>query len=298
MRLWRATKTLGCGTLRDGVYLLPFQIELEYKLKSLADEARQEGGCGWLLRIDALASDASFSALFDRRDDYEGLCRTLDESITAINGHSPVEVARRMRKLRRELEAIRAIDYFPSRTSADAEAAWLRYVQAAEAAMSVGEPQATMGNVPQLELREYRGRRWATRKRMWVDRVASAWLIQRFIDTEAEFIWLDAPGDCGKDVLGFDFDGALFTHVGDLVTFEVLLSSFGLTQDPGLARLGAMVRKLDAGGGYVPEAMGFEALMHGARKRGLSDEQLLREIGYTLDSLYAHFAAEHEKEDQ
>ena len=59
-----------------------------------------------------------------------------------------------------------------------------------------------------------------------VDRVASAWLIHRFIDARARFIWLAAPADCPVDALGFDFDGATFTHVGERVTFEVLLASF------------------------------------------------------------------------
>ncbi|MES2317070.1 MAG: hypothetical protein V4631_06205 [Pseudomonadota bacterium] len=59
-----------------------------------------------------------------------------------------------------------------------------------------------------------------------------------------------------------------------------------------------MVRNLDAGGGYVPEAIGFEAPMHGARKRGLTDDQLLSNMGAVLDSLHAHFAGNDEKDAQ
>ncbi|MNS90388.1 Chromate resistance exported protein [compost metagenome] len=121
--------------------------------------------------------------------------------------------------------------------------------------------------------------------------MASAWLIQRFIDPHARFLWLESPADCPDDALGFDFDGATFTHVGERVSFEVLLASFGLESDRGLSRLGTMVHALDIGGISVPEASGFEAMLAGARGRLKDDDALLAEIGTVLDSLYAHFAA-------
>ena len=79
---------------------------------------------------------------------------------------------------------------------------------------------------------------WATRQRVWVDRVASAWLIRRFIDPDARFLWLTTPQDCPADAIGFDFDGAAFTHTGHRVTFEVFVASFDLGADrpwPGWA---------------------------------------------------------------
>ena len=136
------------------------------------------------------------------------------------------------------------------------------------------------------------GRTWATRRRLWVDRVASAWLIRRFIDRDARFQWLAKPSDCPKRALGFDFDGATFTHVGDRVTFETLMASFGLEDDAALARLAAMVHLLDVGGEPVPEAKGFEAVMAGARERLPDDDALLAEISGVLDSLYLHFERE------
>jgi hypothetical protein len=142
-----------------------------------------------------------------------------------------------------------------------------------------------------LSLEEYQGRTWATRQRLWVDRVASAWLIRRFIDGQARFLWLESLGDCPVDALGFDFDGAAFSHVGDRVTFEVLAASFGLEAEPGMLGLGAMVHVLDIGGTAVPEAAGFEAVMTGAKRRGLSDDALLTEMSPVLDSLLEHFAA-------
>ena len=123
----------------------------------------------------------------------------------------------------------------------------------------------------------------------WVDRVASAWLIRRFIDREACFLWLAAPSDCPQDALGFDFDGAAFTHVGERVTFETLLAAFGLEGDAALRRLAALVHQLDIGGDPVPEASGFEAVLAGARERLADDDALLAEMSGTLDSLYAYF---------
>ncbi|MBK7591503.1 MAG: chromate resistance protein [Betaproteobacteria bacterium] len=82
---------------------------------------------------------------------------------------------------------------------------------------------------------------WATRKRPWIDRLASAWLISRHIDPKAQFVWLEKPEDCRPYMLGFDFNGAAFTHVGRRVTFETLLESFGLDGDPALRRMAAIV---------------------------------------------------------
>jgi hypothetical protein len=122
--------------------------------------------------------------------------------------------------------------------------------------------------------------------------MASAWLIRRFIDPAARFRWLTRPADCPKRALGFDFDGATFTHVGDLVTFETLMASFGLGDDPGLRRLATVVHALDIGGEPVAEAHGLEAVMAGARERIDDDDLLLAEMSNVLDSLHAHFLAE------
>jgi hypothetical protein len=126
---------------------------------------------------------------------------------------------------------------------------------------------------------------------MWVDRVASAWLIRRFIDTDARFLWLTSPDACPEGALGFDFDGAAFTHIGERVTFEVLLASFGLENDPALRRLGEIVHALDVGGPAAPEAVGFEAVMAGTRQRVGNDDQLLEQMSPVLDALHTHFAA-------
>ena len=294
MRIWRALKSLGCMALRDGAYLLPEGTEREQALQELADECTREGGSAWLMTVLARSSDeaGAYRQLFDRTEDFADLRRNWKESNRTLASLGVPELARLQRKLQRDYDAVRAIDFFPGEASMEAEAAWTDLSNRIEAVLSPDEPHQTKGGIPRLDASKYQGRTWATRRRLWVDRVASAWLIRRFIDSDARFRWLAKPSDCPKSVLGFDFDGATFTHVGDRVTFETLMASFGLQEDLALLRLASIVHALDVGGEPVPEATGFEAVMSGARERLIDDDALLAEMSSVLDSLYAHFQRE------
>jgi len=294
MRIWRALKSLGCMALRDGAYLLPEGTEREQALQELADECTREGGSAWLMTVRARSSDEAdaYRQLFDRTEDFADLRRNWKESNRTLASLGGPELARLQRKLQRDYDAVRAIDFFPGEASMEAEAAWTDLSNRIEAVLSPDEPHQTKGGIPRLDASKYQGRTWATRRRLWVDRVASAWLIRRFIDSDARFRWLAKPSDCPKSALGFDFDGATFTHVGDRVTFETLMASFGLQEDLALLRLASIVHALDVGGEPVPEATGFEAVMSGARERLTDDDALLAEMGCVLDSLYAHFQRE------
>lgn len=291
MRVWRALKSLGCMALRDGAYLLPAGEEREQALRELGDECTREGGVSWLMAVQPRSSgdEQAYRQLFDRTDDYAELRRGWKEANRGLNALSASELARLQRRLQREFDAVRSIDFFPGDAAAEALAAWTDLDRRISQLLSPDEPHEIAAGIARLDVREYRGRTWATRRRMWVDRVASAWLIRRFIDPDARFRWLERPSDCPQSALGFDFDGATFTHVGERVTFETLLASFGLEEDAGLLRLGALVHQLDVGGEPVPEAAGFEAVMAGARERLDSDDALLAEMTPVLDSLHAHF---------
>jgi hypothetical protein len=294
MRLWRAIKALGCVPLRDGAYLLPNGNEHGAALAQLAEQTNNEGGQAWVVDVLARSAedDASFTTLFDRSQDYTELTSRLSLARKLLATQTPAEVVKTVKRLRKELDNLQRIDFFSNNASISAEAAWSDFEEAANAVLSPGEPHAEERAIPRLRARDYQGRTWATRRHLWVDRVASAWLIQRFIDRKADFLWLDSPADCPKSALGFDFDEATFTHIGDKVTFEVLLASFGLEDDQGLAKLGSLVHALDVGGPSTPEAIGFEAIMSGARSRLNDDDALLSEIGTVLDSLYTHFSKE------
>ena len=260
MRAWRALKAKGCAVLRDGIYLLPHTAEREDMLRELAGSIDEAGGTAHLLRAQSLnaSQEADFRALFDRNGEYTTFVASLGTARKTLGGQAPAEVTRLLRRLRKDYEAIRTIDYFPGAASTDAEVAWEDFLALADTVLSPGEPHAAERAIRPLQRDEYQARTWATRQRLWVDRVASAWLVRRFIDPKARFLWLATPGACPPDALGFDFDGAVFTHVGDRVTFEVLVVSFGLDEDAALLRLGEMVHALDVGGPPVPEAIGFQ----------------------------------------
>ncbi len=292
MRIWRNLKALGCGSLRDGAYLLPFGEVQQQALQDLSEETLREGGSAWLLHVWAQTEDENlaFQALFDRSGEYATWLQTLADARPGLGNLKPQEITKLLRKMRREYEAFKSIDYFPGDGINTVDAAWMDFMQAAEGLLSVGEPQAVQTAIKALVIDDYQGRSWATRQHLWVDRVACAWLIRRFIDRQARFVWLESVKDCPPGALGFDFDGAAFTHVGDRVSFEVLLASFGLEADRGLQRLGAMVHVLDIGNGYVPEASGFEAMLAGARQNARDDDDLLDKISVVLDALYQHFS--------
>jgi hypothetical protein len=173
-----------------------------------------------------------------------------------------------LQQVRREYEAIVAIDYFPGPAQAQSAQALAEAEAAVTRHFSPDEPQPLHTGIRHLERTADGGKVWATRQRVWVDRVASAWLIRRFIDPEAHFLWVQTPQDCPADAIGFDFDGAAFTHTGQRVTFEVFVASFDLETDPALARQGVLVHTLDVGGVPVPEAAGFEAILTGVRASG------------------------------
>ena len=121
--------------------------------------------------------------------------------------------------------------------------------------------------------------------------MASAWLIKRFIDRKARFAWIEKPKARPRGALGFDFDGADFTHVGNRVTFEVLLASFGLDDDPALNQLAVMIHYLDIGGIPVADAKGVEMILKGARDSARSDDELVVTAARVFDHMYSAFQA-------
>jgi hypothetical protein len=193
-------------------------------------------------------------------------------------------------RLRKDFEIVAMLGYFPNTAREQVASVLVDLEQAISERLSPGEPRAVQRRIKLLQRQDYQGRIWATRQRPWIDRFASAWLIRRFIDAEARFIWLEMPEDCPSEALGFDFDGAAFTHTGAKVTFEVLLASFGLTEDTALSRIGVLVHFLDVGGIPVPEAAGLETLIGGMRQRWTDDDELLAETENIFDAFYQAFS--------
>src|SRR5262249_2646288 len=137
----------------------------------------------------------------------------------------------------------------------------------------------------------YRGRTWVTRKGIFVDRIASAWLIRRFIDPDAKLKFVVGKGYqplAGE--LRFDMFDAEFTHVGDRCTFEVLLERMAL-EDPALHAIGEVVHDIDLKDGKFgrPQAAGLETLLAGLALRAKNDEERLARGSAIFDDLYEVF---------
>jgi hypothetical protein len=292
MRVWRALKAMGAAVLRDGVYVLPQRPDLEDGLAKLAVEIDQAAGSAHVLRVEARDPDqaGTLRGLFDRTKDYAELAREIAGVRAAASTQDPVALRRQMRTARRQFEALVAIDFFPGPARAQVEAALAEAEAAAAEILEPGEPRAARGPIPRVDRAHYRKRVWATRKAPWVDRLACGWLIKRRIDPAASFVWLETPADLPKQAVGYDFDGAPFTHVDNRVTFEVMLGSFGLDGDPALAKLAEVVHYLDVGGLPVSDAPGIGTMLAGARHRSRSDDELLKLAIAVFDLAYAAYA--------
>ena len=287
LRIWRALKALGCVALRDGAYLLP--LEQSALLEELATEAIQHGGNASVLALSPRDEKQQLELLakFDRAEAFSAWQQTARGLSAELDRLSETEARRRARNLADALQGLQRIDYYPgaAATHAQAELAVLR--RAIDLRFSRGEPQGIQGDVPRLDVARFQRKRWATRARPWVDRLASAWLIRRFIDQQARFVWLDNTPRAPRGAVGFDFDGATFTHVGNRVTFEVLVASFALDQDARIAPIAAAVHYLDAGGIAVPQAAGLEAVLAGLREIHSNDDDLVQAAAAVFDALYA-----------
>jgi hypothetical protein len=267
-------------------------------LEEQGTEIKAAGGLVQLLSFDGESTqqNAELVALFDRTEQYADAIQRLDALKKAIAKLSESEARQRLAGIAREVAGVVARDFFPGEPRKQMEGALGDAELALNARFAPDEPHAARRKIQSHDRKDYRGRTWATREHLWIDRVASAWLIRRFIDPKAKFLWLKRVKDCPETALGFDFDGAEFTHVDSKVTFEVLLASFNLEQDPGLARLGALVHHLDVGGIPIAEGPGFAAIMAGSRSLQQDDDALLKAMIPVLDSLYAGYAAANRNE--
>jgi hypothetical protein len=291
MRVWRALKDTGCGVLRDGVYVLPDGATGAKALPAIENDIRAAGGFAMTVGLQLKASQGSaVRKLFDRGADYGALMTKIRAARKALPrlGHRKAQTA--VQRLERSFERLAEIDFFPGQAKRQAAHALAELKQGLREAYTRGEPRAAKKHLRLVDPTKYRKRVWATRQHPWVDRLASAWLIKRFIDREARFAWIERPRQRPRAAVGFDFDGADFTHVGNWVTFEVLLASFGLDHDPALAALGAAVHFLDVGGVPVPDAKGVETLLRGIKQKARSDDALLAEAMRIFDHFYSAYA--------
>lgn len=275
MRVLRRLESLGAAAMREGAYLLPHSPANRRSLEALADYVLRCAGQAHVLHVAAssAAQDEAFKRLFDRTARYEHLVKAVEGLRTSLGKADPSAMSRALHKQRRELEAIAALDFFPTPAREQAE----RVLAAADAAVK----KLLFGQAAGLL-----GRTWATRKPLWADRLASAWLVRRFVDAQAKLVWLDESQDPPEGAVGFAFDGAHFACTEARVAYEELLVQLKLGGNAALARIGGLVHYLELKGNPVAEAAGVQTLLQGALRRARSEDELLAEAEKTFDLLY------------
>jgi hypothetical protein len=291
MRVWRALKNTGCGVLRDGVYVLPVDAPRAPALVEAESAVRAAGGFAMTveLHIKTAAQLEHVRKLFDRGKEYGALVEKISAAKRALQRLGKRKADTLVQRLRRSFDELAEIDYFPGEAHLQAKEALAGLEGETRRLFSHGEPHPARGKVRRLDPVKYRNRTWATRKGLWVDRLASAWLIKRFIDRSAKFVWIERPRDRPRGAIGFDFDGAEFTHIDSRVTFETLLASFGLADDPALAAIGDAVHFLDIGGIPVADAKGLETMLKGIKGTARSDDDMSVAANKVFDLFYSAY---------
>jgi hypothetical protein len=283
MRVLRTLESLGAGVVREGVYLLPDTPANRQALEALSQYIAKSAGVAHVLQVAAASNEQqrTFQRMFDRSARYGELIKNV-ESLRVGFGHSdPSAIASVLHKQRREFETIVALDFFPNEMRRRAEKVLAETDAAVRKLMFPGHTQTGVGPGERLTQRT-----WVTRKPLWADRLACAWLIRRFVDPEATLVWLEKAQEPPPGALGFAFEGAHFTSGEARVTYEEMLARLDLAKNPALAKIGSIVHFLEGRGTPVPEAAGVQTLLQGALRRAGGDAELLGEVEKTFDLLY------------
>jgi len=280
VKTWRRLQQIGAVPTRNSVYVLPNTDQCREDFEWLRTEIIALGGDATVFSADAVSPGAGedIVATFQRtRDaDYRDLRKEADKLLKSARGKRAAArpgastLDRTVRSLRERFAAIERNDFFKAsaRDSADSSIAALER-------LTSGRPRPTPNEAPALAAADFRERRWVTRPRPGVDRMASAWLIRRFIDPNATFGFVDEPA--GTDV-PFDMYAGEFSHQGPLCTYEVLAQRFGLTASPAVERIGRIVHDLDMHDTRYgcAEAPAVSRLVEGLRQLHADDHALLR----------------------
>ena len=296
VKIWRRLQGMGAVAVKGAVYALPLDDQTQEDFRWLVREIVGSGGEASLCEarfVDGL-SDQQVRALFDaaRDADYEAI-RNEAVALTTELATQPErrgEGTRQLARLRRQLSQIAGIDFFGANRREAAEAA----LSALDAALAGPEPKGEREEsmITSEPLGRLQGRTWVTREGVHVDRIASAWLIRRFIDPEARFAFAVGKDRAPRpEEIRFDMYEAEFTHEGDRCTFEVLLGRVGLGE-PALQAIGEIVHDIDLKDGKFgrEETAGVAGLIGGIVLAHADDEERLARGAAVLDDLYAYFA--------
>lgn len=288
VRVWRRLRSLGAVPLKRTAYLLPDTPERYEDFQWLAQEIQRDGGDATLIRvrqIENVSPEDVLRLFHEPRDhDYKQLATRYRKVLQGLDRKSAAKnrrVQEELPRLAKEHQRIRDVDFFDA--PGGAEVRRLEEV----IAMRTRRPEPVRREErPTLDLTKARGRRWVTRPRPHIDRIASAWLIKRFIDPQAEFVFAP-PAEFPKDAIPFDAPGVELSHQGEDCTFETLIKTARL-RDRRLARLAEIVHEADLRDGKYPHevARGIDVAIRALLAASPDDHQVLANGMMLFEGLY------------
>jgi hypothetical protein len=288
--VWRRLRRLGAVSPTAGVHVLPAREECVEAFQWLAQEVQQAKGEALVLyveRFEGLA-DAQLIELFRqaRAAEYAAVqaqAAKLERRLAReLKPRERSRVRDLLGRLRRRHAEIARVDFF------DAPEGVAVVSQLARLEQALSSTDAASPAISPAAVAAYRGRRWVTRPRPHVDRLACIWLIRRFIDPAAVVRYSHTPE---PEEVAFDMRDAEFGHRGQLCTFEAMLAAFQL-DDPGLRAIAQIVHEIDLRDGRYsrPETAGVDIILKGWLLAGFSDAQLETHGVALYEGLYAFFS--------
>ncbi len=296
VKVWRRLQRVGAVPVKNSVYVLPKNEQTHEDFLWLLREVKESGGDAFLCEArfaEGLSDDAVEQLFRSARDeDYQAVSRESEQTAKSLrkkhkpNGEQQKQLALDLERLQKRLAEIKAIDFFGASNRDAAE----RALFTLEAQLHDRSLQ-DKATADQWRIEDVQGRTWVTRKGIHVDRMASAWLVRRFVDETANFKFVPAKGytpQAGE--LRFDMYEAEFTHEGDLCTFEVLMGRFGL-DNAALRALAEIVHEIDLKDGKFsrPETPGIDRLITGIAIAHNEDEARLTRATALFDDLYEYY---------
>lgn len=302
VRIWRKLQQLGAVAVKNSIYVLPYNEKTHEDFEWLKQDIASCGGEATVFRARTVegATDQEIVALFQKARDEEyqrvaaelvGLAGALREQKRA--GHvSPARLSSfeaEVEKLHSEFETVAETDFFGAGGRTAALSAYERCRKMLRDKQGrLPDGATTSGRKGGVDLAEYQGRRWVTRRHLHIDRLACAWLIKRFVDRRARFFFV-ADDEAVKGGIGFDMFGVDLTHHGEDCTFETMLKRFGLGEDPGLCALAEIVHDIDLKDGKFArkEAAGLDLVVTGMGWFLKDDSKLVQQSAVLFDGLYS-----------
>ena len=299
VKVWRRLQSLGAVAIKNSVYVMPKTDGTTEDFQWVAREIAKDGGeaaicaAGFIEGLSDEQVEALFHAARDAdyrqlADEAKGLIGSATRRSGKTRGGARSGLQTDFNRLQKRLAAVTAIDFFNAPGRSVAEAAML---QLQSRLVPPKTQPARSGQGTALDASDFKGRTWVTRKGIFVDRIACAWLIRRFIDPTAAFRFVAGKHHVpGSKEVRFDMFEGEFTHEGDRCSFEVFLDRF-LPKDRALAEIGKIVHDLDLKDARFgsPEAAGLGSLLSGVASAYTSDEGRLAAGGALFDHLYAFF---------